>query len=129
MNHLVRCGYPAAVAEVTLEKLRSLNYINDESFARTWASSKLDSRGHGPRRIAHDLRTKGITEPLIREVLRELFEPKVELKTARLWLQKRFKGTSFQDPKSARRAAAFLQSQGYSGDVISDLINHRLEDE
>lgn len=106
-----------------------MNYINDGSFARAWAAAKLEGRGHGPLRIAHDLRTKGIAEPLIREVLNELFDPGSEAKTARLWLEKKFKNRGFGDPKTARRAAGFLQRKGYSGRVIFDLLKYRIEDE
>jgi regulatory protein len=129
MTYLVQRGYSTTSAEAALEKLRSLNYINDESFARAWASSKLDGRGHGPRRIARDLRSKGIAEALVREIVRDLFQPQLEAQTARLWLEKRFSNKNFEDPKIARRAAAFLQRKGYSGQVIFDLLNYSLEDD
>jgi regulatory protein len=128
MNHLLQQGYSTTHTEVTLEKLRALHYIDDESFARAWASSKLDGHGHGPRRIARDLQSKGISETLIRQVLRDLFQPEMEVETARFWLEKRFSNKSFQDPKIARRAAAFLQRKGYSGKVISDLIKYTEDD-
>jgi regulatory protein len=128
MNHLLQQGYSTTTAEATLEKLRALHYIDDESFARLWASSKLERRGHGPRRIAQDLKSKGISEALIGQVLRDLFQPQMEVKTARLWLEKRFSNKSFHDPKIARRAAAFLQRKGYSGNVIADLIKYTEDD-
>jgi regulatory protein len=129
MDHLLQRGYSRTTVDATLEKLRSLHYINDEAFARAWASSKLDRRGHGPRRIAQDLKSKGISEALTHQVVRGLFQSQLEVETARLWLEKRFSGQSFQDPKIARRAAAFLRRQGYSGNVIFDLINYRVEDD
>jgi regulatory protein len=56
-----------------LEKLRSLNYLNDEAFARNWARSRAETRGYGPKRIEQELRSKGIGQALIREVMRETF--------------------------------------------------------
>jgi regulatory protein len=112
-----------------LEKLRSLNYLNDETFARNWARSRAETRGYGPRRIEQELRTKGIVEPLIREVLGASFGQVDERKKAKSLLEKRFKSKQFDDPKMLRRAAGFLQRRGYSSKVIGDLLKHPLEDD
>ena len=72
-SFLVQRGHSAAITERTLEKLCSLNYLNDETFARNWARSRAETRGYGPKRIEQELRTKGIAQALIREVVRETF--------------------------------------------------------
>jgi regulatory protein len=112
-----------------LEKLRSLNYLNDETFARNWARSRTETRGYGPKRIEQELRTKDIGEALIREVMGETFGQGDESAKAKSILEKRFKSKQFSDPKMLRRAAAFLQRRGYSNKVISDLLKHPLEDD
>ena len=56
------------------EKLRSLHYLNDETFARGWALGRAQGRGYGPKRIEQELKSKGIAQSLIRDVLRETFE-------------------------------------------------------
>jgi regulatory protein len=112
-----------------LEKLRSLNYLNDETFARNWARSRAETRGYGPRRIEQELRTKGIAESLIREVISASFGQVDEWKKAKSLLEKRFKSKRFDDPRMLRRAAGFLQRRGYSSKVISDLLKHPLEDD
>ena len=105
-----------------LEKLRSLNYVNDGSFARNWALTKAQSRGYGPRRIEQELRTKGIVPSLIREVIRETLDQCDEKTQAKKLLAKRFNRENIRDLKTLRRAAAFLQRRGYSNQVISDLL-------
>jgi regulatory protein len=112
-----------------IEKLRSLNYINDESFARNWALSKAQNRGYGPRRIEQELRTKGIGQSVIREVIRETLGQYDEMTQARRLLTKRFRGENFRDRQTQRRAAAFLQRRGYSNRVISDLLRISIEEE
>ena len=112
-----------------MEKLRSLNYLNDETFARNWARSRAETRGYGPRRIERELRTKGIAEALIREVVGASFGQVDERKKAKSLLEKRFKSKQFDDPKMLRRAAGFLERRGYSGKVIGDLLKHPLEDD
>jgi len=128
-NFLVQRDYSTAITERTLEKLRSLNYLNDETFARNWARSRTETRGYGPKRIEQELRTKDIGEALIREVMGETFGQGDESAKAKSILEKRFKSKQFSDPKMLRRAAAFLQRRGYSNKVISDLLKHPLEDD
>ena len=65
--------YSSTDIEQAVEKLRSLNYLNDETFARNWARSQAQSRGYGPNRIEQELRAKGIAPTLLREVVSELF--------------------------------------------------------
>jgi regulatory protein len=112
-----------------LEKLCSLNYLNDETFARNWAHSRAETRGYGPNRIEQELKTKGIDQALIRQVVRETFGQVDESARARSLLEKRFKSKQFDDPRMLRRAAGFLQRRGYSRKVIFDLLKHPLEDD
>jgi regulatory protein len=128
-NYLVQQGYSIAVAEKTLEKLRALNYVNDEKFARNWARFRSESRSYGPKRIEQELRTKGIGQPLIQEAVGEAFGQAGEAEKAKLLLEKKFKNKKFDDVKILRRAVAFLQRRGYSNKVIGDLLRHPIEDD
>jgi regulatory protein len=128
LNYLIGRGYSHAVAENTLEKLRSLNYVKDETFARNWARSRFETRGFGPKRIEQELKTKGIEQSLIHAVVRETFAQQDEAETAKILLAKRFKHKNFDDPKNVRRAVAFLQRRGYSNKVIFDLLKYSNED-
>jgi regulatory protein len=115
--------------ERTLEKLRALNYINDEAFARNWASGRATGRGYGPKRIHQELRKKGIRDALIREVVRETFDQGREREKAKALLEKRFKNQQLSDPKMLRRAAGLLERYGYSSQVIFDLLKPAAADD
>jgi regulatory protein len=121
-SYLLRRGYQPDVGDRVLKKLRSLNYVDDESFARNWAVAKAQSRGYGPKRIEQELTTKGIVPSVIREVIRETLDHREEKTQAKKLLAKRFQREDFRDPKTLRRAIAFLQHRGYSDQVISDLL-------
>lgn len=110
-----------------MEKLRSLNYVNDDTFARNWARFRAQSRGYGPNRIAQELRAKGIAPALLREVVSELFTEMDETEIAKRILAKRFTGQDLSEPKARGRAAAFLQRRGYSSKVIFDLLRCSIE--
>ena len=128
-NHLINRGYSAAAAAGTLEKLRSLSYLDDENFARNWVAFKFVTRGYGPRRIEQELRSKGIREALIRDALRETCAPECEADRARSLLDKKFASQKLVDPKVVRRAVGFLQRRGYSSRVISALLKYPIQDD
>lgn len=112
-----------------MEKLRSLNYLNDETFARNWARSRAQSRGYGPNRIEQELRAKGIAPTLLREVVRELFTDMDEAGNAQRVLVKKFKGQNLSEAKTQARAAAFLQRHGYRSHVIFGLLRYSIEED
>jgi regulatory protein len=122
-------GYSAAAAARALEKLHSLSYLNDENFARDWAAAKFTGRGYGPKRIEQELRSKGIRDALIRDVLRETCDPECETDRARSLLEKKFYSQNLADPKVVRRAAGFLQRRGYSSKVICALLRYPAQDD
>jgi regulatory protein len=129
LTHLSRKSYSAADREKALGKLRSLNYINDESFARAWALSRAKNRNYGPKRIEQELRAKGIGQPLIRDAIGATFARGEEEKNARNLLERNFTGVNLSDPKILRRASAFLERRGYSSQVIFNLMRRRAGDD
>ena len=129
LKYLDRRGYSAAIAETITAKLRSLNYLNDEKFARNWAHSRAETRGYGPKRIEQELKIKGIGQALIQEVIRETFGPGDESENAKKLLENRFRNKKLEDVKMRRRAAAFLDRHGYSHRVIFELLKRPLEED
>jgi regulatory protein len=93
------------------------------------AQSRAESRGYGPKRIEQELRTKGIAQALIREVVRDTFGEVDESARAKSLLDKRFRSQRLDSPKMLRRAAGFLERRGYSRQVILDLLDHALDDD
>lgn len=124
-----RRNYPPGVVEDALAKLRSLNYLNDESFARNWALSRAQSHGYGPKRIEQELRAKGIDQLKTHEIVRATFQEENEESHARSLLSRRFKGQNLKDTRVIRRAAAFLQRRGYGSKVIFDLLRLSIDED
>jgi regulatory protein len=125
---LTELGYSQSIAEKTLARLRDLSYVNDESFARSWAQSRSGGRGYGPNRIEQELKSKGIDPALTRQVIREAFDRESEKENAKRLLEQRFRERKLSEPKIVRRAIALLHRRGYSSEVIFDLLQHREED-
>ena len=116
--------------ETALQRLVSLHLLNDDSFARNWALTRIEQRGYGPLRVARELQQKGIPKSLINQITAESFGGADANVTerARNLLEKRFRGRDLHDPKNLRRAAAFLERQGYPSSVIAELLGQRREE-
>lgn len=125
---LTQLGFPQKIIVTTLEKLRSLNLLNDEAFARNWAQTRAESRGYGPLRVERELRGKGVAKVLIDRIVPETFGQEGGRERARTLLEKRFRGKDLGDRKVLRRAVAFLQRRGYRDSVITELVKEPLED-
>jgi len=128
-NYLRQKGCGPQVSEGVVDKLRSLHYLDDLTFAQVWARSRLESRGYGPRRVEQELRMKGIDANVIRETIRQSLNQTSEQECARKILTKRFGDASLQDAKAQRRAVALLQRRGFSSKVIFDLLRYRIDED
>ena len=85
---------------------------------------RIRSSRFGTQRIAHELRQKGISDELISAAIPQMKES--ELDAARTVWQRKF-ATPPQDQKEKARQVRFLQSRGFSMDVIFKVM--RIEDE
>ncbi len=103
--------------EAVLDELEKRNWLSDARAATQWVDAK---RGRfGSQRIAHELRQKGIPENLIVDAMPQLKE--TELDAAREVWQRKF-GTLPQDPIEKARQVRFLQSRGFSMEVIFKVL-------
>ena len=125
---LTQLGFSQTTVEATVERLRSLNLLNDETFARDWAMTRATNHGYGLQRIERELRQKGISESLIGPILQETFAEQGERERAKALVQKRFAGKDLTDNKVLQRVIAFLQRRGYRNSDIVELLGQHLDD-
>ncbi len=110
--------------DAVLDAREQRNWLSDARAAEMLVTSK---RGRlGPQRIAHELRQKGIAEHLIGDAIPQLKE--TELETARDVWQKKF-GVLPQDQKEKAKQVRFLQSRGFSLEVIFRVLKVSAADE
>jgi regulatory protein len=103
--------------EAVLDELEKRNWLSDARAATLFVDTK---RGRfGTQRIAHELRQKGIPENLIADAMPQLKE--TELDAARDVWQRKF-GVQPQDSKEKAKQIRFLQSRGFSMEVIFNLL-------
>ena len=120
---------PYAQVEDDFEQLQpiDLDALLDDLTERGWlsdaraATQLLHARRprFGMQRITHELRQKGISEELIEQALPALKDS--ELESAHGVWQRKF-GALPQDAKEKARQMRFMQSRGFSFDVIFKVL-------
>jgi regulatory protein len=105
-----------------LDDLQKRGWLSD---ARALEQTvRIRSSRFGPQRIAHELRQKGISDELISAAIPQLKEG--ELEAARSVWQRKFASPP-QDQKEKAKQVRFLQSRGFSMDVIFKVM--RIQDD
>ena len=104
---------PEAV-EALLDQLLSKKHLCDERYAEERARAL--SRKYGAVRIRHDLKAKGVAQEVIDRI-----SPADEFERAKAILTRKYREPASSREERARRAR-FLQSRGFSMDVITRLI-------
>jgi regulatory protein len=121
-------GFDESTVEEVAARLRELNYLDDESFARQWARNLAVNKLFGNRRIEASLEEKGISRPLIREVLTEAREELTERKAVILLIRKKLDGSDRKiDDKEKRRLAQSLMGKGFPPGLIFEMLNRSKE--
>jgi regulatory protein len=116
---LQRRGYAHDIVEATVERLRTLGWLDDAAFARQWVENRLAFRPRGRARLRAELRQKGIAPALIEAALRDLDETSLALEAGRKILP-RYQGLSW--PVFARRLSGYLARRGFPPDVVRQVV-------
>lgn len=103
--------------DAVLDELEKRNWLSDARAATQLVDAKRSR--FGSQRIVHELRQRGIGEDLIAEALPDLKAS--ELETAREVWQRKFSKPP-QEAKEKARQMRFLQSRGFSTDVILKVL-------
>lgn len=110
--------------ERLLDDFTSRGWLSDQRAAEQLLIQRRNR--FGAQRIAHELRQKGISENLIDAAMPEL--KATELETAREVWRRKF-GEQPRDQKEKARQVRFLQSRGFSSEVVFKLLRACGEEE
>jgi regulatory protein len=115
LRYLARREHSRAALELVLDELQGRRQLSDERYAdvRTnWLSRK-----YGAAKIRHDLKAHGVAEAVIDRVSAE-----GDYDRAKAIVARKYRGPATTREEKAKRAR-FLQSRGFSYDVIRRLID------
>jgi len=114
-----RAGSEGALDEL-LDALAQKNQLSEKRFAEE--RIRQLSRKYGPARIRQDLKAKGVAADLVEGVSSE-----GELERARAILERKYREPASTREERAKRMR-FLQSRGFSTDIIYSLLSARTVD-
>jgi regulatory protein len=117
------------IAADILSRFETVGLVDDKAFAAAWVDSRHRGRGVGPRKLAHELRSRGVDQKLTAESLGTI-TPEEERATARALVEVRLAGTRGQPAqRRARRLTGILARKGYSPQVAYDVVREALATE
>ena len=105
-----------------LDDLAKRGWLSDARFAEALVHDKQAK--FGASRLAYELRERGVEEGVIRDQLAELKDS--ELERARQVWQSKF-GAFPEDAKARAKHTRFLQSRGFSFEVIGKVLRGSAE--
>lgn len=110
-----------AVVDAVVQRLKEHGYVNDQSFAETYARLRQENEKLGERRVRQDLKQKGVGAGLITETLDARYGSTNEEGLARAHLErKRIKKP--ENPKETARVMRRLVTAGFSTGVIYKIL-------
>ena len=116
---LGQAGFATEDIVPLLDEFETRNWLSDQRFAESWVA---DHRARaGSVKLAYELRQRGVRDDVIEAVLGDNRDS--ELERAREVWKKKF-GTPPADAGEKARQMRFLQSRGFTSDVIRRAIAH-----
>jgi len=126
-QRLSRRGFAAAAIERALDRLSAVGLVDDETFARELASSRVEQGVDAPR-IVVELKDRGVDPELAARVAGESAPHSDRAERCRELAEARLAKLQGLRPEvQYRRLAAYLVRRGYPGEivepVVSELVN------
>ena len=115
---------PHELIEETLADFQEKGYQSDEEFARLFAREKIVNGAWGPKRVAQELRLKGISADLAGEILSGYSDQGTLLERIFPIAKKRWAATAkLPYQKRRQRLTGFLQRRGYDWQIVEQIFN------
>ena len=109
------------VVTAVVKRLKEHGYLNDQSFAETYARLRQENEKLGERRVREDLRQKGVHPDLIEETVAARYDETNEEALAREHLERKRIGKPTNE-KEAARVMRRLVAAGFSTGTIYKIL-------
>lgn len=107
--------------ELVIRKLKDQGYLNDAKYAATYSAFRRDNEKYGRRRVATDLKVKGVHGEVLEKAVDSAFAEVNEEQQAREYLRrKRLKKPT--DQKQAARIFRQLMRAGFGAKTIFTIL-------
>ena len=120
-DYLLKKGYSKEVCTFVSDELKNLGYIDDFSFALSYAKDAYEYKKHGRMRIETDLRKKGVSNDVIKDVFEEAgIDFSLNLPDM---INEKFKNCDFSDFKVKQKIIRYFAYRGYPISEISSALS------
>ncbi len=113
--------HPEGAVRVVVEGLKEAGYLDDRRFGEHQAGI-LVRKEFGPARIRQKLRSRGLEESLVEEVVSEVATAEVFREAARSRMIRRYGEPQAMDESTRGRAYRHLVRRGYSPGLVRGLL-------
>ena len=122
LKQLLKRGIDSEIANSVLDSLELQGLLNDLEFAKLWSESRQRSKKLSKRVIASELRSKGVSQDIINEVIDDIDDAS-EYVQASFLAQRKFDAISHLDPEVVyRRVSGLLMRKGYSHGICAKIM-------
>ncbi|MGA2276873.1 MAG: regulatory protein RecX [Terracidiphilus sp.] len=122
MQRRVEPGEPGeATVAAVIAKLKEMHYLDDHSFAETYARLRQQNEKLGQRRVKQDLKQKGVHDALIAETLEARYAGTNEEALAREHMERKHLRKP-ENEKETARVMRRLVTAGFSTGVIYKIL-------
>lgn len=109
--------------EEVLTELISENYVNEERFARTFASGKFRLKHWGRIKIIYELKHRNISPYCIDKAMKEIPDEEYEKVTKQL-IDKKISNMSGEDFIIKNKIARYLINKGFEPEIVWPILNN-----
>jgi regulatory protein len=128
-ERLKRRKFRAGIIKETLDFLESKGFIDDDSFAKAWITSRI-KRPLGLRRLKQELEIKGINKAIIDTKIGEIKNNYNEADVVREIAEAKFNKLKAIKPLNAKkRIYDYFIRRGFSPEVVINIINQLTKNE
>ncbi|MEZ4700601.1 MAG: regulatory protein RecX, partial [Rhodothermales bacterium] len=116
--------FAGEVVDHAIERLKSLNYLDDADYARRYVDSRVKAKGYGPMRLRRELQRRGVAAALIEAAIAPL-EASNELEEQALAQARGRLNRLRREPderKRRKKLSDFLLRRGFDFDTISPVV-------
>lgn len=113
-------GYEGEETSAAIDRLGEQHYQDDDRFAEVLLRSRI-AQGHGPVRLRVELKSHGVADARIRDLL-EQAEVDWDASAA-AQLRRRYGSVGSADPAERARRAQFLLRRGFAGATVRSVTH------
>lgn len=117
---LQKLGFDPNVRQLTIERLKSGGYLDDQCFSELWIENRNEFRPRSRRLLALELRQKGVAEDVIQHTLSESPDETALAYRAAGRYMRRLGGLDWQTFRN--RLSAFLARRGFDSGTIASVV-------